>query len=171
MAQLVVMIRINIGPIFFPEWHCRGITKVRHLRQDDSNKFLTLLELQTSNGLKICPFKYCRLLTVLKALWNKHKGNFATDDSEYLSFLERVSKAQKASQIVYAKLAYLRKSILPTHTQQKWIEECNIEGNKYIKWYESYQLAPKCTKSTRVVEFQFKLLHRRTSAPNLWGTN
>ena len=51
-----------------------------------------------------------------------------------------------------------RKSILPTQTQQKWIEECNIEGDKCIKWYEAYQSAPKCTKSTRLIEFQFKLL-------------
>ena len=67
-----------------------------------------------------------------------------------------VAKAQKASQIVYANLIS-RKSILPTQTQQKWTEECNIEGDKCIKWYKAYQLAPKCTKSTRLVEFQFKL--------------
>ena len=96
MAKLVVMIRINIRPIFFPEWHCRGIIKVRHLRQDDSNNFSFLLELQTSTALKICPFKYCRLLTVLKALWNKHKGNFATDDSEYLSFFGKGVKSTKS---------------------------------------------------------------------------
>ena len=37
--------------------------KVRHFRQDDSNNFLTLLELQTSIELKICPLKYRGLLT------------------------------------------------------------------------------------------------------------
>ena len=71
-----------------------------------------------------------------------------------------VAKAQKTSQIVYTKLTS-SKSILPTQTQQKWTEECNIKGDKCIKWYETYQLALKCTKSTRLVEFQFKFLHRR----------
>ena len=32
-----------------------------------------------------------------------------------------------------------------------------------IKWYEAYQLALKCTKSTRLVEFKFKFLHRQIS--------
>ena len=40
----------------------------------------------------------------LQALWNEHTGNFAADGSECPSFLERVSKTQKASQIEYAKL-------------------------------------------------------------------
>ena len=43
-----------------------------------------------------------------------------------------------------------RKSILPTQTQQKWIEECNIEGDKCIKWYEAYQSAPKKHKTDRI---------------------
>ena len=74
-----------------------------------------------------------------------------------------VAKAQKASQIVYTKLTS-SKSILPTQTQQNWIEECNIKGDRCIKWYEArYQLALKCTKCTRLLEFQFKFLHRPIS--------
>ena len=68
-----------------------------------------------------------------------------------------VAKAQKASQIVYAKLIARKSILIPTKTQQNWTEECNMEGDKCIKQFEAYRLAPKCTKSTRLVEFQFKL--------------
>ena len=75
-----------------------------------------------------------------------------------------VAKAQKASQIVYANLTGIsRRCITPYKDQQKWTEECYIEGDKCIKRYEAYQLALKHTNSTRVVEFQFKLLHRQIS--------
>ena len=75
-------------------------------------------------------------------------------------FFRFLAKAQKSSEVVYAKLIS-RKSIPPTQTQQKWIEECKIEGDECIKWYKAYQLAPKCTKSTRLVQLQFKRLRRR----------
>ena len=51
--------------------------------------------------------------------------------------------------------------IVSTVTQQKWLEDCNIKEDECVKWHEIYQLASKCTTSTRLVEFQFKLLHRR----------
>ena len=38
-----------------------------------------------------------------------------------------------------------------------------MEGDKCIKWYKAYQSALKCTKRTRLVEFQFKFLHRQIS--------
>jgi len=46
---------------------------------------------------------------------------------------------------------------------QKRVEDCNTEETKCIKWSDAYQLAFKCTKSTKLIEFQFKLLHRRIS--------
>ena len=57
-----------------------------------------------------------------------------------------------------------RKSILPTQTSRNGQRKlCNMEGDKCIKWYKAYQSALKCTKRTRLVEFQFKFLHRRIS--------
>ena len=38
-----------------------------------------------------------------------------------------------------------------------------MKDDQYIKWPETYQLASKCSTSTRLVEFQFKRLHRRLS--------
>ena len=54
------------------------------------------------------------------------------------------------------------KSTAPTVSQQKWIEDCNLDQNK-ITWSTAYQLAHKITKSTKLREFQFKLLHRKNT--------
>ena len=48
----------------------------------------------------------------------------------------------------------------PTRSQQKWTAECRAEQND-INWNTSYMSAYNCTKSTKLREFQFKLLHRR----------
>ena len=60
---------------------------------------------------------------------------------------------------MYDKLV-TKKSAAPTTSQQKWIQDCNL-GQNEIKWGATYQLAHKITKSTKLREFQFKLLHRR----------
>ena len=51
-----------------------------------------------------------------------------------------------------------------TYNQQKWLKDCNQNDDAdEINWSEAYQLASKHTKSTRIIEFQYKFLHRRIS--------
>jgi len=55
------------------------------------------------------------------------------------------------------------KATTPTLSQHKWLEDCNLRQND-INWSAAYQLASKITKSalsTKLREFQFRLLHRR----------
>ena len=52
-------------------------------------------------------------------------------------------------------------SSAPLKSQQKWLEDCNGKNNENFQWNAAYRLASKCTKSTKLIEFQFKLLHRR----------
>ena len=59
--------RINNAPIYYREWECRGIRKIKHLKGNNNN-FLTLQELQNKYDLKIQPLIYCGLLSALKAL-------------------------------------------------------------------------------------------------------
>ena len=49
----------------------------------------------------------------------------------------------------------------PTHNQQKWQKDCHQNAVDSIDWRDAYQLASKYTKSTRILEFQYKVLHRR----------
>ena len=52
-------------------------------------------------------------------------------------------------------------SSAPLKSQQKWLEDCNGINIENFQWSAAYRLASKCTKSTKLIEFQFKLLHRR----------
>ena len=114
---------------------------MKHLK-DNSNNFLFLFELQARYRLKVCPLKYCGLLSALKSLWRTHKDNFAINEPNNESLSARLRKAQKASPLVYAKLI-TKKSIPPTQTQQKWVMDCDMKDDQYIKWPETYQLASK----------------------------
>jgi len=46
-------------------------------------------------------------------------------------------------------------------SQKKWLEDCGLPINDNINWNAAYLLAKKCTKSTKLIEFQFKFLHIR----------
>ncbi|KAL9982000.1 hypothetical protein ACROYT_G010777 [Oculina patagonica] len=155
------VIRIDDRPVFYSECYHKGITKVKHLK-DGSNNFLSYFELQTKFSLKICPLRYYGLISALKLLWDAHKNNLIMTDSEYETFSETLIKSQRTSPPVYQKLIS-KKSTLSSQSQRKWFEDCNTEETKCIKWSDAYQLAFKCTKSTKLIEFQFKLLHRRIS--------
>ena len=71
---------------------------------------------------------------------------------------KKITKCQSANKLVYTKLIST-KCTYPTHNQQKWLKDCHQTDDD--NWRDAYQLASKCTKSTRILEFQYKLLHRR----------
>jgi len=48
----------------------------------------------------------------------------------------------------------------PESSQKKWLEDCRLPVNDNINWTAAYLLAKECTKSTKLIEFQFKFLHR-----------
>ena len=61
--------------------------------------------------------------------------------------------------------------MVPTKSQQKWQSDCNMKDDEHVKWCKAYQLASKCTKSTRLlIEFQFKFLHRRIATNQFLNT-
>ena len=45
-----------------------------------------------------------------------------------------------------------------------------MKDDEHVKRCKAYQLASKCTKSTRLVEFQFKLLHERIATNQFLNT-
>ena len=74
--------------------------------------------------------------------------------------MEKLTKCQSANKLVYAKLVST-KCTPAIHTQQKWLKDCHLNDVDSINWRDAYQLAPKYTKSTRILEFQYKFLQRR----------
>ena len=153
--------RLIICDIKTNEKFDRGVTKVKHLK-DEHNKFLSLAELQQKYSLKVCLLKYLGLVSALKSLWTTCKTNCIKNCNNYETFVVRLTECQSASKLVYTKLLST-KCKLPSHNQQKWLKDCNENDVEAINWREAYQLAAKYTKSTRIIEFQYKFLHRRIS--------
>jgi len=76
-----------------------------------------------------------------------------------------LKKSQKSNYIIYKKLIS-NKSLTPESSQNKWLEDCGLPINDNINWTAAYLLAKKCTKSTKLIVFQFKFLHRRVPTNN-----
>ena len=53
------------------------------------------------------------------------------------------------------------KSEQPRICQHKWSNEINLPPDEKIDWRAVYQLAFQCTKSSKLITFNCKLLHRR----------
>ena len=76
---------------------------------------------------------------------------------QYESFCTKFMNASKPSRQAYKKIMGLKQRC-PTNSQEKWARDCAHEP---IDWRAAYQFSFQCTRSTKVIVFQFKLLHRR----------
>ena len=76
-----------------------------------------------------------------------------------------MENTQRASSLGYKKLVNT-KSKTAGISQKKWLIDCELANKKNINWTSAYCLARRCTKSTKRIEFHFKLLHRRISTNN-----
>ena len=79
---------------------------------------------------------------------------------------DRIRKSQRPGPLIYKKVIKAN-SITPTNSQNKWLQDCNyLEQENTFNWKLAYLMAPSCTKSTKLIEFQFKFLHRRIPTNN-----
>ena len=54
----------------------------------------------------------------------------------------------------------------PRKSQLKWFQDCNYSDEEgTFNWELAYLMAQQCSKNTKLIEFQFKLLHRRMYQP------
>ena len=58
------------------------------------------------------------------------------------------------------------KSLTPESSKKKWLQDCDQPINENINCTAAYILAKQCTKSTKLIESQFKFIHRRVSTNN-----
>ena len=69
-------------------------------------------------------------------------------------------KAPKPNRLVYKKLLSAKQSS-PRKSQEKWSAYCSLQCSKTIDWEMAYKLPFDSTKATKLIIFQFELLHRR----------
>ena len=152
------VIRVENGPVFYKDWFLKGITKVEHL-VDDSGKFLSLTSFQTIHDLTVRPLTFLGIISSIKLLQRYIPQNTRIS-IKHESFLTKFQKSKKPSRLVY------KKSESPNQNQQKWQEDIILMTKQELNWKEAYQMAFQGTKSTKLITFNFKFLHRRISTNN-----
>ena len=149
------LIRIDNRPVYYKSWSCKGIQNVTDLLKDP-NTFLSSHELQERYNVKTNILVLHGLKSSLKSL--RESRSLSTTSSQ--SFLQSFLKAKKPSKVVYEKLVAIKQKT-PFRSQEKWLADCELESHETIDWKSVYLLPFKCTKITKLITFQFKLLHRR----------
>ena len=150
-------IKIGNRPVFFKDWSLKGITEVKHVL-NDSFEFLSLTAFQDKYNLQVPPLSYYGIISATNSLRRQSERTNAS----YESFLSKFLKNSKPSRLIYKKLVSI-KSELPTLSQEKWHKEINLEPGHKVNWKAAYVLTFTCTKSSKLIVFNFKFLHRRLS--------
>ena len=160
------LIRIaNKTVFFFKNWFIKGITRVKHPLGPDNN-FLSLNDFRCKYGIDPRPLSFYGLISAAKSL--RTDSNFQDlqcTNHEYEPLTTRILQSKKATPLIYKKLI-INKSLTPESSQKKWLKDCGLPINDNINWTAAYLLAKKCTESTKLIEFQFKFLHRRIQTKN-----
>ena len=73
--------------------------------------------------------------------------------------LSKKQKKKKTQQINDRNLV-ATKSEKPIASQKKWHRDCGFDEEE-IDWNKTFQFTRTCTKSTKLIIFRFKFLHRR----------
>ena len=69
-------------------------------------------------------------------------------------------KNQKSSKFIYQDIVS-KNCERPISCQEKWYKDINLPPKEIINWKVAYQTSFQCTKSSKLITFNFKLLHRR----------
>ena len=85
----------------------------------------------------------------------KEASETARHEDFYSSFIKR----RKANKLVYKKLIS-KKANNPEKSQTKWDANCESENCHKPDWKNTYKLAFRCTKSTKLSNFHYRFLRR-----------
>ena len=154
------LIRVDNKPIFFKDWLEKGIKKVKHLQRTENKGFLSLNALASKYDIKLRPLSFYGLLSAVESLrkTTTRAAEIRGGNSETLC--DKIIKSQRPGPIIYKKLSST-KGLTPSNSQNKWFQDCNFLDEKTtFNWEQAYLMAPSCAKSTKLIEFQFNLLHR-----------
>ena len=148
------LIRINNTPVLYTDWLLKGITQVKHL-MDDSHNFMSLESFQNKYELHVKPLSLFGIISAVKLLQRQIPKTQLKHESLFDTFL----KSQKSSRIVYQKLIS-DKVERPLSCQEKWHKDIS-STNETVDWRKVYQTSTAYTRSSKLIDFNFRFLHRR----------
>ena len=100
------------------------------------------------------------MLSAVKALWKSYAANFHNGNAIRESITDTFLKTKKPNRLAY-KILVRKNKRDPSPPKTKWIADCTLETQEIIDWKTVYRTPLLCTKITKIIVFQFKLLHRR----------
>lgn len=100
------------------------------------------------------------VVSCIKSLRKATEDQFE-NNRVFSSFVDNFLKENKPNRLAYNKLVNLKQS-RPSKSQDKWCVDCNLQcSQETVDWKMTYKLSFCSTKVTKLITFQFKLLHRR----------
>ena len=130
-----------------------------HLMKD-STHFLSFEDFTECSNIKTNFLTFQGDISAIKALWKSNKENLHIITTNYETFTDTFLKARQPNRLAY-KILIGKKQKKPVNAQRKWIADCRVETQENIDRDTVYQLSFLCTKISKLIVFQFKLLHRR----------
>lgn len=152
------LVRIGNKPIYYKSWSSKGIQNVRHLMKDTDN-LLSFTVFKERFDVKTNFLVYHGVVSCIRLLRNAIEDK-NEKNRNFSTFVENFIKAPKPNRLAYEKLISAKQSS-PRKSQEKWCVDCSLQCSKTIDWEMAYKLPFCSTKSTKLIIFQFKLLHRR----------
>ena len=158
------LVRVMDKPVFYKSWHQMGISQVNQIVKEQPSTFLSPTEFESKYHTKVCPLTLYGITSTLRELWkNKKPTSMPLNCKEQESFTTAFLKSKKSSRLAYQKLVDAKfNHKIPS--QEKWSKV--FPEALDLTWYNAYMTAIKCTKSTKLIEFQFRFLHQ-TLATNV----
>ena len=154
------LIRIDRKPVFFfREWLAKGILTVESPIKDGTC-FLSYTEFLNKYHCKSCPLAFSGIIATLKTIRMGFKENIdSLETIKVESFTKAFQKTKKPSKLTYRNLV-ATKTEKPRASQAKWYRDCDLNREE-IDCKKTFLLTRTCAKSTKIIIFQFKFLHRR----------
>ena len=153
------LIRVGNRPIHYRSWSSKGVTTVGHLMKDENN-FLSFSDFTDRYNIETNFLTFQGVLSAVKALWKSNAANFRNGNATHECITDTFLKTKKPNRLAY-KILVSKKQKRPITAQTKWIADCTLETQEIIDWKTVYRTPFLCTKFTKLIVFQFKLLHRR----------
>ena len=96
------------------------------------------------------------IVSAVKSLQRQIPGTHQQYQSSFNTYL----KSQKSSRIVYQQLI-ANKSEKPISFIDKWYKDIRSLTDKNVNWKNAFQAANTCSTSSKLIDFNFRFLHRR----------
>ena len=143
--------------VFCKSWYQMGISQVNQIVKEQPSTFVSPTEFESKYHTKICPLTLNRMTSTLLELWRHQKlPSIPLNCKEQGTFTTVFLKLKKPSRLAYQKLVEA-KCNHKISSQQKWTKVFPEARN--LIWHDMYMTTIKCTKSTKLIEFQYRFLH------------